>query len=422
MSAACRVTVLFMMIVSTAWGRAGTVPDRVVLNLTTAPQTSMAVNWRTAAAVTDSIGQVAEAEDGPDFKRQIRSVSGVSHVHATTRVTARYHSVVFDELEPDTKYIYRIGDGKHWSEWNHFVTAAIDPAPFSFIYYGDTQNDVRSMCARVMREAYAKCPAARFTLHAGDLVNTCNSDTQWGAWFEAAGWINRTVPVLAVVGNHEYSRTEKDTPRTITSHWNAIFELPRNGPQQMDEQVYYVDYQGVRIVALNSNEHRAEQADWLEAVLDDNPCRWTIVLMHHPVYSSFRRRNNSTVRDLWQPLFDKYKVDLVLQGHDHTYQRSGFMQHEPALTNGADAAQSSSGTVYVVSVAGPKMYDLEAQPFMQETAERTQLFQVITVDADRLIFNAYTAQAAPLDAFTIRKRSGAPNELIERNVGHHHGL
>ena len=53
----------------------------------------------------------------------------------------------------------------------------------------------------------------------------------------------------------------------------------------MDELVYYVDYQGTRIVVLDSNEHHAEQAIWLETVLKDNPSRWTIVSMHHPVYS-----------------------------------------------------------------------------------------------------------------------------------------
>jgi predicted phosphodiesterase len=264
------------------------------------------------------------------------------------------------------------------------------------------------MCARVMREAYAKCPVASFTLHAGDLVNTFNSDHQWGEWFDAAGWINRTVPVLAVAGNHEYGWGG------ISSHWNAVFELPHNGPEGMEEQVYYVDYQDTRIVVLDSNDRHAEQTLWLETVLADNPCRWTIVSMHHPVYSSFDRRDNPSVRNSWQPLFDKHQVDIVLQGHDHTYQRSGMMRHDTSLKKGADAVQAPSGTVYVVSVAGPKMYAIQPQPFMRKTAERRQLFQVITVEHDKLHFTAYTATAERFDAFTIVKRPGKPNQLVEK--------
>jgi 3',5'-cyclic AMP phosphodiesterase CpdA len=392
----------------------------VVLSLTSEPETSMAVNWRTSLEVKSTTGQIAVAEAGPDFVSKARAISGASHVLSAADAAARYHSVTFTDLAPDTKYVYRVGDGKRWSEWNHFKTASEELAPFSFIYYGDTQNNVLSMCARVMREAYAKCPVASFTLHAGDLVDTFNSDSQWGEWFDAAGWINRTVPALAVAGNHEYGQAKPDEPRRVTSHWNAIFELPTNGPEGMEELVYYVDYQGTRIVVLNSNEHHREQAAWLETVLRDNPCRWTIVSMHHPVYASFAKRNNVVVRDNWQPLFDKYEVDIVLQGHDHTYTRSGLMRHDASLESTAEAVQSPSGTVYVVSVAGPKMYKLESQPFMQRSGERTQLFQVITIDHDRLCFTAYDARGERFDAFTIHKRTGGPNEVIEKSGSHGH--
>ena len=91
----------------------------------------------------------------------------------------------------------------------------------------------------------------------------------------------------------------------------------------------------MRIVSLNSNERRSKsyadkeaQAAWLDRVLTDNPNRWTVVTFHHPVFSPAKDRDNPDLRRLWQPVFDKHKVDLVLQGHDHTYARSGLVVGE----------------------------------------------------------------------------------------------
>jgi len=49
-----------------------------------------------------------------------------------------YHSVIFDQLKPDTVYVYRVGDGDaRWSEWIQFRTAHVEYAPTQFIYFGD---------------------------------------------------------------------------------------------------------------------------------------------------------------------------------------------------------------------------------------------------------------------------------------------
>ena len=71
------------------------------------------------------------------------------------------------------------------------------------------------------------------------------------------------------------------------------------------------------------------------------------------------------------------------------------------------------GTVYVVSVSGPKMYKVEQRPFMRKTAENTQLYQIIKVDRDHLRYEARTATGALHDAFTLRKRPGQVNELLD---------
>src|SRR5690606_28722321 len=94
-------------------------------------------------------------------------------------------------------------------------------------------------------------------------------------------------------------------------------------PEGLEETTYYVDYQGVRVISLDSNKERQAQIPWLRKVLGDNPNRWTIITFHHPVFSPARDRDNRELRELWKPVFDEFKVDLVLTGHDHTYARTG---------------------------------------------------------------------------------------------------
>jgi hypothetical protein len=74
----------------------------------------------------------------------------------------------------------------------------------------------------------------------------------------------------------------------------------------------------------------------------------------------------------------------------------------------------TTGTVYVVSVSGPKMYDLQRQTFMARQAEDTQLFQVIHVDGDKLAYEAFCADGSLYDAFTLTKHEGQPNQLTEQ--------
>ncbi|HTE19397.1 MAG TPA: metallophosphoesterase family protein [Armatimonadota bacterium] len=382
------------------------VPDRIILTWKGDPAHSQAVTWRTDSSVRRAVAQIAPADHGPAFVRQARTLPAVTAPLRTNLGTAHYHSVDFQDLQPSTMYAYRVGDGVNWSEWIHFRTASDAPEPFSFIYFGDAQNDLKSLWSRVVREAYSDAPRARFILHAGDLINHANRDAEWGEWFGAGGWVNAMVPSIPTPGNHEYA----PGPRLrgeLSRHWRPQFTLPENGPPGLEETAYYVDYQGVRIVSLNSNERRREQAEWLEEVLRDNPNRWTILTFHHPLYSSARGRDNTELRELWLPVIDRYRVDLVLQGHDHTYARSN-------LRTGVNKREAESGTVFVVSVSGPKMYNLDREPWMERAAEDTQLYQVISLDGDRLRYEARTATGDLYDAFDLRKDEDGGNRLIER--------
>jgi hypothetical protein len=179
-----------------------------------------------------------------------------------------------------------------------------------------------------------------------------------------------------------------------------------------------MDYQDVRIIGLNSNEKHELQAEWLEEVLANTTQKWKVVTYHHPLFSASAGRSNDSLRALWKPIFDKYQVDISLQGHDHAYARGRTSPGENVV-DGVNM-RDRTGTVYVVSVSGGKMYGLrpnawegwEAQ--RDRAAENTQLFQVITVKGDTLSFESYTAVGELYDAFDLIKNEAGPNTFVER--------
>jgi len=90
-----------------------------------------------------------------------------------------------------------------------------------------------------------------------------------------------------------------------------------------------------------------------------------------------------------------------LQGHDHTYAR-GFVENEgKGLT-----VVNKAGTIYAVSVSGPKMYESKDQEWMVRRGEFTQLFQIITVSKNSIKYGAYTPIGTLYDAFELIKKNG----------------
>lgn len=404
------------------------VPDRTILTPSGNPATQQAVTWRTDMTVSSAQAQIAPTAAGPGFKGTAVTVVATSTepVVANLGYPAYFHSVEFTELVPETTYLYRVGDGANWSEWFEFTTASAEPEPFSFIYYGDAQNDVREHVSRVFRRAFSDRPDARVIVHAGDLVNTAANDYEWGEWFHAAGWVNGMLNSIATPGNHEYTGT------LLAPNWRPQFAWPGNGPQgttpvheALEGTVYYVDYQGVRFISLNSNRAAVAdaagkqqfldiQAEWLREVLTGNPNRWTVVTFHHPVWSNSVGRNNPEIRETWMPIFEEYDVDLVLQGHDHSYGR-GQRAVDPTLPS-----DSSQGPVYVVSVSGPKMYETTDANWVENggdvlrQARDTQLYQLVDVTDDALRYEARTATGEQYDGFVISKSKTGFKTLAEQ--------
>lgn len=391
-------------------------PVRILLNITADASKSAKVTWRTASALVKPAGQIAESSADPRFTKEAKTLDAIAtNVDLPKGGTATYYEVEFTGLKPDTSYTYRVGSEGNWSEWIDFKTASDKPKPFSFIYFGDAQNDVKSMWSRVIRKSYKEQPNAAFMLHAGDLINRANADNEWGEWFYAGGWIHGSIPTVATPGNHEYEGKKdaqgKSLPEIeISRFWKPQFAMPENGTQGLERSNYFFDYQGARFISMNSNVRIEDQTAWLESTLKTNPHIWAFVTQHHPIFSTAGERDNPRVRNAWEPIIKKYNVAIVLQGHDHTYARYN-------VPTGLQGRDKNSGTVYTVSVSGPKMYRLgNAKTFMNRLGEYTQLYQIVKVSEDKVRYEAYTATGELYDAFELKKNRDGSNKFIEVKV------
>ncbi len=429
--------------------RATDVPDRVLVTWKQDPATSFSVTWRSLAAES-AVAEIAVAHQGPEFNTEIERVAADTSELNTDLGGVSMHAATFEDLQPETLYVYRVGSRRTeplpegaaegleahaveyaWSEWFHVRTAASfteKVESLRFVYVGDSQNDVKSHYSRLIREAFREAPKMTFLLSAGDLINRGNNDHEWGQWFHAGDFIFASVPHIAIPGNHEYANDEFSpeddgtrATRRLSRRWAQRFEFPENGPDGSTENIFYVDVQGVRVIGLDSNIDPQPQAEWLESVLKNNPNRWTVVTHHHPIHSTSRGRDNEALRAAWQPLYDKYGVDLVLQGHDHSYGRTAPLLGEFNESIGMKVANDDGGPVYVVSVSGPKQYDLKdyeeeqgENPF-KIRAEDTQLYQIIDVTHDELVYVARTATGELYDRFRISRSAEGEKTFMDES-------
>lgn len=376
--------------------------ERIILNLTENPSTEMAVTWRTA-----EIAKTPEVEFSP-MSLFVKTGEKTDSINAEVEETGLdknrkvfYYSAVIKNLNPDTLYTYRVGSDKNRSEWSSFKTAKKGSEPFTFVYMGDPQEEVKSKCSQIFRAAYKEAPHSAFWIFGGDIVNSGDDDNQWREFHNALGWIGAVTPMVLIPGNHEYPdrRFTGEADYKLFHLWRPQFTLPINGPAGLEETAYFIDYQGTRFVMLNGNEKLEEQAEWLDKLLSKNSLDWTIVCIHQPVYSKNRLGKKLPRTDILAPVIEKHSVDLVLQGHDHIYSRSH------SLKNGAIAGKDEKGTVYIISVSGPKFYpdSKTDEKLLAKIIKKRQLFHVISIEKSCLTFKAIDLTGETVDSFTLKK-------------------
>jgi len=198
-----------------------------------------------------------------------------------------------------------------------------------FIAFGDS-----GVGSTAQTQLAARMAADTFdlALHTGDVAyGNANlvggaSYKQYDDWlFGVYSWM-RSRPLYPSIGNH-------DDEINFAQAYRDVFALPEEGATATypdnAERFYSFDYGPVHFVALDT-EHafidtarRQAQLAWLDADLAATTQPWKVVYFHRPPYSSGSEHGSSTdVRQAFAPIFERRGVDLVLNGHDHDYERS----------------------------------------------------------------------------------------------------
>lgn len=143
------------------------------------------------------------------------------------------------------------------------------------------------------------------------------------------------------------------------------------------EEYYTFKKGGVRFFALNSNYMDQRQLKWLEDELKNSGADWKVSFFHHPPYSSGEQHGSSTeLRKIIEPLFIKYRVDVVFNGHEHFYERIKPQQGVYYFISGA-GGKLRPGGVKTTSLTA-KSFDQDLHFMLVEIAGDQMHFQVIS--------------------------------------------
>jgi 3',5'-cyclic AMP phosphodiesterase CpdA len=177
--------------------------------------------------------------------------------------------------------------------------------------------------------------------------------------------IDAGVNFYASLGNHDNT--------------NERFYTPFN----MNGESYYTYKKGnVRFFVLNSNYLDPKQFAWLETQLRDaGNGDWKICYFHHPLYSSGKFHGPSLdLRQLLEPLFIKYGVDIVFSGHDHMYERVHPQHGIYYFTEGASGELRPGNLAR--SAITDKGFDTDRSFMLIEIAGDEMYFQTISRTGD----------------------------------------
>jgi hypothetical protein len=201
----------------------------------------------------------------------------------------------------------------------------------------------------------------------------------------------------------------------------------------LTKQYYSFDYQNVHFIEMSSElpwtksstQYKFVKEDLLKASLDPN-INWIIVFYHDLAYTSPSVKHaKSSLRDTYHPLFDRYNVDLVLQAHQHNYQRTyplNYNNDSPSnpieTSNNTDTYNDPAGQIYTtvgtggVGIAdGESLYDFEGKASFVVTQFTGYGFLNIDVINNGRIFDAafYANDGTIKDQFSITKSKQMTN-------------
>ncbi|MCE3225986.1 MAG: metallophosphoesterase [Bacteroidetes bacterium] len=268
----------------------------------------------------------------------------------SSTISSVTHSFQINGLQPYTRYYYSIGTSTiviQGDANNYFVTSPLPGkgGKYRFWVTGDCGN--LSPNQLNCKNAYLNYNGNNITngwLLLGDNAYFFGSDAEYNANFFAVYQtdIMKKTTLWPAPGNHDYSNGTVTTP---TVPYYDIFSMPINaeagGVASGTKSYYSFDYGNIHFISLDSYgtdvankkmyDTTSSQALWLKQDLAANKKQWTIAYWHHPPFT-MGSHNSDTETELVQirsdfiKILERNKVDLILCGHSHDYERSKLMK------------------------------------------------------------------------------------------------
>ncbi len=348
-------------------GHADVPPAGTHLTFGADPSTEVAVSWSTASNVSNPLLEYGRSKAyGSKVSVETRTVRGTATI---------YHHARLTRLLPGTTYHYRLRHTGGSTPDRTFTTASTDPLKtFRFTAFGD--QGVNATAAATAARIAAVKPA--FHVHAGDLcyANSTgaggeNQTYDAGVWDR---WMTQNLPVstqgvpwMPTVGNHEM---EPGLGPQGYDGFLGRFVLPRNGVPGAPN-TWWFRYGNVAVVGLDGNDasfeisHNrgwlgARQDTWLRTTLatlrKDVRVDFIVVAFHNCMYcSNLVHSSDGGVRSRWEAIFDTFAVDLVVNGHNHSYERTHPLKGGDVTAmapSGATVTPATQGTTYITAGGG----------------------------------------------------------------------
>ncbi len=439
---------LAIALLSTAQPGIADVPDAVHapnswLNITPGSDASqLCFSWATSTSHTPAV-QIVKTAGGDTAT--FTGVDSLAYYDTTTgKLSAGWYQnkVAVTGLALSTNYTYRVGYGTTWSDFHTIQTR--DTSSFTFIAVGDPQigastGGIAAQDSNVLRYdtvgwqnamtvATQTVSSASFILSLGDQIDNTTSragvELQYNGYFSPSQLLG--LPVATIEGNHDYG-----LGHYYAYHYNLPNQSALDGATAFgNDGDYWFAYGQALFMVINSNTQSATTHDvFIGQAITANPnAKWKIVSFHHSLYSEADHALDADIvfrRSAYPPVFDKYGIDVVMSGHDHSYTRSYQMLGGMPVSRAGDSvmAVNPQGTLYMTfnSGSGSKYYQLNsayvvngqpAYPVYSKVywQQNEPTFSRVKIHADTFSIVTYAINSnvtTAIDGYTIVKNSSS---------------
>ena len=332
----------------------------------------------------------------------IRPVAGSSSVipGGTDTVCA----IPVDGLTKGTDYAYTpLADGVTLGDESVFRTDDPGRSKFTFLVIGDSGSGGHNQLE--LRDTMLKSPVD-FMIHTGDMIYEDGRAEDFNhEFFTPYHDLLRRLVFWPTLGNHDVHEPGFGVP------WEDAFYTPANNASQ-SEKHYSFDFGNAHVAVLDSNgvtSPGGAQYTFLDNDLAASTAVWKFVVFHYPIYSSGFHGSFANLQADLIPLFDKYGVDIVLNGHDHDYERT------QRLTANQPAAPGT-GTVYIVTGGGGKDTKPVASSWFTAYSEEVLHFTRVTIDGTTLVEQMVRKDGTVGDTMTLVKGAPPPAPVCGDNL------